>query len=65
MSAVEMAENVDVVPSKPRTVGRQRHRVNTPAPSPYLHYRRNIYQPPLSHLISELDDMFTGKFSTN
>ena len=60
MSAVEMAENVDVVPSKPRTVGRQRHRVNTPAPSPYLHCRRNIY-----HLIQELEDMLTGKFSTN
>ena len=53
--AVEMAENVGIVPTAPRTTGRQLHRANAPAVDPKEYYRVNVAVPFLDHIISELD----------
>ena len=56
--AVEMAENVGIVPTAPRTTGRwQRHRANV---DPEECYRVNVAVPFLDHVISELDCQFSG-----
>ena len=58
--AVAMAEKVGVAPSSPRIAGRQQHRPNTPAVDPKEYYRVNVAVPFLDHIISELDDQFSG-----
>ena len=58
--AVEMAENVGIVPTAPRTTGRQLHHANAPAVDPKEYYRVNIAVPFLDHIISELDGQFSG-----
>ena len=58
--AVEMAENVGILPTAPRTTGRQLHRANAPAVDPKEYYRVNVAVPFLDHIISELDGQFSG-----
>lgn len=58
--AVEIAENVGIVPTAPRTTGRQLHHANAPAVDPKEYYRVNIAVPFLDHIISELDGQFSG-----
>ena len=58
--AVEMAENVGIVPTAPRTTRRQRHCANAPAVGPKEYYRVNVAVPFLDHIISELDGQFSG-----
>ena len=45
-----------------RTAGRQRNRANAPADEVQESYRRNIAVPFLGHIITELDEEFSGKF---
>ena len=55
--AVEMAENVGIVPTAPRTIGRQRHRTNVDPKECYL---VNFAVPFLDRIIAELDCQFSG-----
>ena len=55
--AVEMAENVGIVPTAPRTTGRQRHRANVDPKECYL---VNFAVPFLDCIIAELDCQFSG-----
>lgn len=59
--AVQMGEAVNVEPAKPRTTtGRQQHRANAPALSFEEHYKINTAIPFLDHIVTQLDDRFTG-----
>ena len=58
--AVEMAENVGILPTAPRTTGRLLHRANAPAVDTKEYYRVNVAVPFLDHIISELDCQFSG-----
>lgn len=56
--AVEMAEAVDVQPSRPRAPNnrRQQHRQNAPADTVSDYWKRNMYLPFVDHLVTELSD---------
>ena len=58
--ALAMAEKVGVAPTAPRIAERQQHRANAPAVDPKEYYRINVAVPFLDHIISELDDQFSG-----
>jgi hypothetical protein len=51
----KLAEKQNVLPSKPRTAGRQQHRDNVPADTPEEYWRRSIYYPLLDHITNELE----------
>jgi hypothetical protein len=50
-----LAEKQNVLPSKPRTAGRQQHRDNVPADTPEEYWRRSVYYPLLDHIANELE----------
>ena len=50
-----LAEKQNVLPSKPRTTGRQQHRDNVPADTPEEYWRRSVYYPLLDHIDNELE----------
>jgi hypothetical protein len=50
-----LAEKQNVLPSKPRTAGRQQHRDNVPADTPEEYCRRSEYYPLLDHIANELE----------
>lgn len=54
--AVTMATVHDVLPSKPRTTGRQQQRVNVPAESVSDYWKRALFFPFMDHLATELED---------
>ncbi|XP_046583681.1 52 kDa repressor of the inhibitor of the protein kinase-like [Haliotis rubra] len=54
--AVEVGQNHDVEAKIPRLAGRQRHRVNVPAETPQVYYKRALYLPFVDHLLSEIED---------
>ena len=56
----EVDEHMDL--HGPRTAGRQRRRANAPADEVQESYRPNIAVPFLDHIITELDEQFSGKF---
>ena len=49
-----LAEKQNVLPSKPRTAGRQQHRDNVPADTPEEYWRRSVYYPLLDHIVNEI-----------
>ena len=51
----KFAEKQNVLPSKPRTAGRQQHRDNVPADTPEEYWRRSVYYPLLDHIANELE----------
>jgi len=51
----KLAEKQNVLPSKPRTAGRQQHRDNVPADTPEEYWRRSVYYPLLDHIANELE----------
>lgn len=57
--ASKLAEQVNVEPSFPRTVGRMQHRANFPAESAKEYYKRNLVIPLLDHFLSEFQERFT------
>lgn len=59
--AVVLAEKVGTVPTKPRTVGRQKHRANQPADSPSEYFRCIVSIPFLDHLISQIELRFSER----
>ena len=58
---VKMAEDAEEPLSKPRIVGRQTLRSNVEAESLEEYFRRSIFLPFLDHLISQLEDRFSGR----
>ena len=50
-----LAEKQNVLPSKPRTAGRQQHRDNVPADTPEEYWRRSVYYSLLDHIANELE----------
>jgi hypothetical protein len=60
--AVKIALTIEVLPSKPRTVGRQRHRANAD-PSISSYYKVNYYFPFLDHVICHLNNRFSSDLS--
>lgn len=59
--ATELAQEVHVEPSFPRTVGHMQHRTNCPALSTEEYYKRNLAIPLVDHFLSE----FNHRFSDN
>jgi hypothetical protein len=57
----QLAEEVNVEPSFPRTVGRMRHRANCPAETAEEYYKRNLVIPLLDHFLSEFQEWFTKR----
>jgi len=55
-----LAEKVGICVSKPRTIGRQRHRDNAPAETPLVYYKRNVAVPFLDHIIVDLNEQFSA-----
>jgi hypothetical protein len=51
----KLVEKQNVLPSKPRTAGRQQHRDNVPADTPEEYWRRSVYYPLLDHIVNELE----------
>ena len=51
----KLAEKQNVLPSKPRTAGRQQHRDNVLADTPEEYWRRSAYYPLLDHIANELE----------
>jgi hypothetical protein len=51
----KLAEKQNVLPSKPRTAGRQQHRDNVPADTQEEYWRRSVYYPLLDHIVNELE----------
>jgi DNA-nicking Smr family endonuclease len=51
----KLAEKQNVLPSKPRTAGRQQNRDNVPADTPKEYWRRSVYYPLLDHIAIELE----------
>jgi hypothetical protein len=51
----KLAEKQNVLPSKPRTAGRQQNRDNVPADTPEEYWRRSVYYPLLDHIANELE----------
>jgi len=45
----------DIEPSKPRTTGRQQHRVNVPGTNPKSYWQRALYLPLTDYLIQGLN----------
>lgn len=58
---VKMAEDAEQPLSKPRVVGRQTLRSNVEAQNLEEYFRRSIFLPFLDHLISQLEDRFSGR----
>ena len=58
--ARNLAEELDVSVSKPRTVGRQRHRDNAPAKTVADYYKINLMIPFLDHILMEMDSRFSS-----
>ena len=56
--ACRIAAVIDVDPSVPRVAGRQRHRANAESTTIEEHYRRNVGNPFLDHLIQGIDSRF-------
>ena len=56
--AVNLGQNVNVLPSKPRTCAHQLLRDNTPADTPEAYYRRCVTVKFVDHLIAELKRRF-------
>ena len=57
-SALQIAANVDVHETLPRTTSRQQHRSNVPASTASDYYKRVLTIPALDHLIAELEERF-------
>ena len=55
-SNIDIDIDIDIEPSKPRTTGRQQHRVNVPATNPKSYCQRALYLPLIDHLIQEMND---------
>ena len=69
--AVSIASKIDVLPQKPRTVGRQRHRANAGDDTTvFEHYRLNHFLPFVDHVVQhlmlrfpeELNDVLLGMY---
>ncbi|CAC5372028.1 unnamed protein product [Mytilus coruscus] len=58
--AVELAEHFEIVPSKPRTTGRQRNRANPAVVGIQDYWRFTLYIQFLDHLLNELRDRFVN-----
>ncbi|XP_033729467.1 uncharacterized protein LOC117318612 [Pecten maximus] len=58
--ASDVAGHFDVIPSKPRTAGLQRHRHNVPAESPTEYWKRSLYIPFMDHMTLEITDRLLG-----
>ena len=58
-SSVNMASKVEMLPSKPRSAGRQQHRANADSSSVKEYYLRNLAIPFLDHIIMELEERFS------
>ncbi|VDI48642.1 Hypothetical predicted protein [Mytilus galloprovincialis] len=56
--SASIATENDVVPTKPRSTQRQRHRANAPVESIEEHFRVNYFLPFIDHIISHLDSRF-------
>lgn len=58
--AIRIAATIEVTPTKPRTVGRQRHRANAAIEKTGLqeHYRLNYFNPFIDHMISHMTTRF-------
>ena len=56
--AVELAAGVDVLPSKPRRAGRQMHRNNVEADSPFHYWKFALYNVFVDNIVEELEDQF-------
>ncbi|WAR21781.1 LOW QUALITY PROTEIN: hypothetical protein MAR_015755, partial [Mya arenaria] len=61
--SLSIAASIEVVPSKPRTVGQQRHRANSSSDKASVqnHYRLNNYLPFLDHIISHMKTRFPAE----
>ena len=61
--AVRIAASIEIVPSKPRAVGRQRHRANASLDKASVqdHYRLNYYFPFLDNMISHMKTRFPAE----
>ena len=57
--AVKCASTIGVEPSRPRAVGRQRHRANAPTLSVEDYYKVNIFYPFVDHILAELRERFS------
>jgi hypothetical protein len=51
----KLAEKQNVLPSKPRPAGRQKHRDNVPADTPEEYWRQSVYYPLLDHISNEFE----------
>jgi hypothetical protein len=51
----KLAEKQNVLPSKPRTAGRQQRRDNVPTDTPEEYWRRSAYYTLLDHIAIELE----------
>ena len=51
----QVAADVDIEPTIPRTAERQQNRVNIPAETPEMYWQRAVYFPLIGHLIQELN----------
>lgn len=58
--AVDMAASIAVAPHLHRVAARQQHRPNAPAASPRDYYIINLGVPFLDHIMSQLDERFSG-----
>ena len=55
----DLAEEVFIEETTPRTCGRQKHRANTAAKTPSEYYRRTVTQPLLEYLITQMSERFS------
>ncbi|XP_071149569.1 52 kDa repressor of the inhibitor of the protein kinase-like isoform X2 [Mytilus edulis] len=62
--AVVMGKEHDIVPSVPRTCGRQRNRCNVPGETPDVYFRRALCIPYIDELISGINDRFSSLSKT-
>ena len=59
--AVRLAESVGSEETMPRITQRQQHRHNVPSETVQDYYRMNVVIPFLDHVVTNLDDQFSGK----
>jgi hypothetical protein len=57
--AVDLANQAQVLPSKPRTTGRQMHRDNIPATSTSNYYKKSVTMPFLSAIVDKIRSQFS------
>ena len=58
--AVQLAEKINVEPSKPRVAGRQKNRGNNPSTTVEEHYRVNLAIPFIDNILENIDTKFDG-----